>query len=71
MRPIQSTQWIACSECEEFRPQADLRWFALDGLYSRDQDGRTEKLQYETVAADPDGRPYCARCARQFDHLRH
>ena len=32
MSTAKSERWIACSECEEFHPPAELRWFNIEGL---------------------------------------
>jgi hypothetical protein len=69
MSSAKPERYLSCNECEEWHPPGEMRWFNIEGLVARDEEDRTVRVQYETVAADPAGRPYCARCARQFDHL--
>ena len=54
---------IQCVVCEEFHEVEDLRWFNLDRMNVQDSDGKWIRLPHETAADDPNGVPYCDRCA--------
>ena len=67
MLTVKPTQWLRCSQCEDYKHPSEIRLVVTDGPRSRDQDGRWLKPPpRETVSDDPAGEPYCGPCAESL-----